>query len=170
MVAPTSKVFGEKCPNSRLTPETCPHLTPEEPQIAGVGSLCTGTLRSTLARSGYAAFLLRPLLAMGVLVRVLNLTWNQRTKWAGEMVMGVTYVSVPRPTGDKVVETCYEPHLALFAGDSKQQPAARWQSRGPGRFVFGVSGCLVELGARAVLCDLNHITDLPVAVPLGRPV
>lgn len=22
--------------------------------------------------------------------------------------MGVTYVSVPRPTGDKVVETCYE--------------------------------------------------------------
>lgn len=34
----------------------------------------------------------------------------------------------------------------------------------PGSFVFGLSRCHVALGARAMLCDLSHLADLPVAM------
>lgn len=31
----------------------------------------------------------------------------------------------------------------------------------PGSFVFGLSGCHVALGAKAMVCDLSHLADLP---------
>lgn len=48
-------------------------------------------------------------------------------------------------------------------------PAARVAEIEPGSFVFGLSGCHVELGARAMLCDLRHLADPPIATAHGRP-
>ena len=43
-------------------------------------------------------------------------------------------------------------------------PTVRVAENEPGSFVFGLSGCHVALGARAMLCDLSHLADLPVAM------
>lgn len=40
----------------------------------------------------------------------------------------------------------------------------------PGSFVFGLSGCHVALGARAMLCDLSHLADPSVCMAHGGPV
>lgn len=48
-------------------------------------------------------------------------------------------------------------------------PAA-WVAEGePGTFVFGLSGCHVVLGARAVLRDRSRLADPPVFMAHGGP-
>lgn len=48
-------------------------------------------------------------------------------------------------------------------------PAA-WVAEGePGSFVFGLSGCHVVLGARAVLRDRSRLADPPVFMAHGGP-
>lgn len=48
-------------------------------------------------------------------------------------------------------------------------PAARVAENEPGSFVFGLSGCHVALGARAMLCDLSHLADPSVCTAHGGP-
>lgn len=43
-------------------------------------------------------------------------------------------------------------------------PAVQVAENEPGSFVFGLSGCHMALGARAMLCDLSHLAGLPVAM------
>ena len=67
-------------------------------------------------------------------------------------------------------EICWDPwadlsHFETLSMHMRVEfPAVRVAEVEPGSFVFGLSGCRVALGARAMLCDLSHLTDLPVAM------
>lgn len=50
----------------------CPHPAPEEPQIAGVCLTMNCHPQQHIGRSGYAFLLLRPPLAMGMVIRVMK--------------------------------------------------------------------------------------------------